>query len=368
MNTKMIRTAGALALTALLALGPAASAQQQTVLSGVTGGLNWTVYGPGQRATPGNQAAALQVSAPAQATVTGTKYDNQTVALTFRVNAPLMAVYAYHDTQLRTQGFVRTSQSISGNNAQAIYTRADAQVKLTVLRQGNTTYRATLDLSGMQINVPRGAGVTATVPAPANPAPATATPASAAPAAVAATPSPATQPPVSPTPISPTPATPNPASPTPAIPARPASSMAAVVTTFTAQQNASAGRDALVRAQDLASVAYLLYGPTELGSLSNDPSTVSFSLPVGTSLTETVLASGGDLTARITGSRLNLAQLMDFYDRQFKAQGFALINPTGAGLSNTLTHVYQRGTGSRVAFSVTQDGSTDRLFWDFQRP
>ena len=327
MNNNMIRNAGAMALTAVLALAPVASAQQ-AVLSGTTNGLAWTLYGPGELGSLSNQSTTLRVSAHPQATVVGSKYDNQSAVLAFRVDAPLMTVYTYHDDQLRAQGFTRTSQNMGDNSAQAVYTRSGSQLRLNLIRQGNNSYRATFDLSGVQMMAQGKAGSTN-----ANNTNASNTNTSN--AAV-----------------------------TPVLPVT-----VVGVTKFTPQQNAAAGRNALVSAKDFAGVQYLIYGPIELNNLSNNAGTVSFSIPQGSVLTETDINSDGTLMGRIEGSSLDLQQVMDFYDRQFKAQGFKLVNPTdtGAGLDYALTYIYERGAQSRVSFSVEKEFGTYRLVWDFQR-
>ncbi|CAM4235677.1 hypothetical protein [Deinococcus marmoris] len=319
MNKNMIRNAGAVALTALLALAPVALAQQQPVLSGTTNGLAWTLYSPGELGGLSNQSTTLKVSAHPQATVIGSKYDNQSAVLAFRVNAPLMTVYTYHDEQLRAQGFTRTSQNMAGNTAQATYTRNGSQVRLNLVRQGNNSYRATFDLSGVQMMAQGNAGTTNTAATPV------------------------------------------------VAPVLPVTVVG--VTTFTPEQNTAAGRNALVSARDFAGVQYLVYGPIELNNLSNNAGTVNFSIPQGSALTAADINADGTLMARIEGSSLNLQQVMAFYDRQFKAQGFTLVNPTdtGAGLDYALTYIYERGAKSRVSFSVEREFGTYRLVWDFQR-
>ncbi|GGO27082.1 hypothetical protein [Deinococcus humi] len=341
MNSKLIRKAGALALTTLLALTPVAAAQQQPVLSGTTNGLAWTLYGPGDLANLSNQSNTLKVSAHPQATVVGTKYDNQSAVLAFRVNVPLMTVYMYHDDQLRAQGFTRTSQNMGDNNAQAVYTRNGSQVRLNLIRQGNNSYRATFDLSGVQMAMGNNSGQANA--ANTNTTPATNTATGTTPATNNSTNTGATN--------------------------RVLPITVVGITKFTPEQNTAAGRNALVSAKDFAGVQYLLYGPIELNSLSNNAGTASFSIPQGSTLTETDINVNGDLTARIAGSSLNLQQVMAFYDRQFKTQGFTLVNPTdtGAGGDYALTYIYERGEGSRVSFSVEKEFDTYRLVWDFQR-
>jgi hypothetical protein len=319
MKTTIIRNAGALALTALLALAPVALAQQQPVLSGTTNGLAWTLYSPGELGDLSNQSTTLKVSAHPQATVIGSKYSDETAILAFRVDAPLLTVYTYHDDQLRAQGFTRTSQNITGNTAQATYTRNGSQVQMKLVRQDDNTYRATFDLSGVQMMAQGKAGTTNSA--------------------------------------------------TPVVVTRVLPVTVVGVTKFTPEQNTAAGRNALVGTKDFAGVKYLLYGPIELNNLSNTPGTVSFSIPKGSFLTATDINEDGTLMARIEGSTLTLQQVMDFYDRQFKAQGFTLVNPTdtGAGLDYALTYIYERGANSRVSFSVEKEFGTYRLVWDFQR-
>lgn len=344
MNKKMIRNAGAVALTAILALAPVALAQQQAVLSGTTNGLAWTLYGPGELGGLSNQSTTLRVSAHPQATVVGTKYDNQSAILAFRVNAPLMTVYNYHDEQLRAQGFTRTSQNMNTNDAQAVYTRGGSQLRMNLTRQGNNSYRATFDLSGVRMAMNNNAGTTGT--------------------ANTTTPTTNTTTGTVNTPTTNTTTGTNTTAVTPVFPVT-----GTGVTRLTPEQNAAAGRNALVSARDFAGVQYQIYGPIELNSLSNNPSTVSFSIPQGAVLTETDINSDGTLMGRIAGTTLDLQQVMDFYDRQFKAQGFTLVNPTdtGAGLDYALTYIYERGPQSRVSFSVEKEFDTYRLVWDFQR-
>ncbi|GGO41924.1 hypothetical protein [Deinococcus humi] len=328
MNKTIIRNAGAFALTAFLALAPVAMAQQQPVLSGSTNGLAWTLYGPGELGSLSNQSTTLKVSAHPQATVVGTKYDNQSAVLAFRVDAPLMTVYTYHDNQLRAQGFTRTSQNMGDNNAQATYTRNGSQVRLNLVRQGNNSYRATFDLSGVQM---MAQGNTSTTNTNTTSATNDSTGAAATKLVLPVT--------------------------------------VVGVTTFTPEQNTAAGRNPLVGAKDFAGVQYQVYGPIELNDLSNNPQTVRFSIPQGSALTAADINEDGTLMARIEGSSLNLQQVMAFYDRQFKAQGFTLVNPTdtGAGLDYALTYIYERGAQSRVSFSVEKEFGTYRLVWDFQR-
>lgn len=331
MNNNMIRNAGAVALTAVLALAPVALAQQQPVLSGTTNGLAWTLYGPGELGSLSNQSTTLKVSAHPQATVVGSKYDNQSAVLAFRVDAPLMTVYTYHDDQLRAQGFTRTSQNMAGDTAQAVYTRNGSQVRLNLVRQGNNSYRATFDLSGVQMAMGNNAGQSNA----AN--------------------------------TNTTSATNNSTNTGATKPVLPVTVVG--VTKFTPEQNTAAGRNPLVSAKDFAGVQYQVYGPIELNNLSNNAATVSFSIPQGSVLTATDINGDGTLMARIEGSSLNLQQVMAFYDRQFKAQGFTLVNPTdtGAGLDYALTYIYERGAQSRVSFSVEKEFGTYRLVWDFQR-
>ncbi len=329
MNKNPRNMIGAVALSAVLSLASLAAAQtQQAVLSGTTNGLSWTLYGPGQLNDLSMQSTTLKVSAHPQATVTGAKYDGQTAILAFRVDAPLQTVYSYHDQQLRDQGFQRTSQSTQGNAAQATYTRGGSRVVVNLTRQNNNGYRATFDLSGVMANMSNTGNNTVTDTTANSAGNSTA------------------------------------AGATPVLPVT-----VVGVTKFTPEQNASAGRNALVSAKDFAGVSYLLYGPIELNNLSSNPGTVSFSIPQGSLLAETDINVDGTLMARIAGSSLDLQQVMDFYDRQFKAQGFTLVNPTdtGAGLDYALTYIYERGTGSRVSFSVEKEFDTYRLVWDFQR-
>jgi hypothetical protein len=344
MNKNPKNMIGAFALSAVLSLASLAAAQtQQAVLSGTTNGLSWTLYGPGQLGDLSMQSTTLKVSAHPQATVTGAKYDGQTAILAFRVDAPLQTVYAYHDQQLRDQGFQRTSQSTQGNAAQATYTRNGSRVVVNLTRQNNNGYRATFDLSGVTANMSNNNGTGNT----AGSGGVTDTTANTAAGNTSNNTSAGTNQNV-----------------TPVLPVT-----VVGVTKFTPEQNANAGRNALVRAQDFAGVSYLLYGPIELNNLTSNPGTVSFSIPQTSVLTETDINADGTLMARIEGSNLNLQQVMDFYDRQFKAQGFTLVNPTdtGAGLDYALTYIYERGAASRVSFSVEKEFGTYRLVWDFQR-
>ena len=131
------------------------------------------------------------------------------------------------------------------------------------------------------------------------------------------------------------------------------------------------GNNPVITANDLAGVQYMLYGAGgNLGSLSSDPGTASFSVPQGATITNTNINGDGTLNANVT-SGLSLQQMMDFYDKQFKAQGFTLVNPTdtGAGGDNALTYIYERPSSkSRVSFNVAKRGVNDYLLiWDFQQ-
>ncbi|GGM15916.1 hypothetical protein [Deinococcus aerophilus] len=340
MNKNPRNMIGAAALSAVLSIASLAAAQtQQAVLSGTTNGLSWTLYGPGELNGLSMQSTTLKVAAHPQATVTGAKYDGKTAILAFRVNAPLQTVYSYHDQQLRNQGFQRTAQSMQGNAAQATYTRSGSSVVVNLTRQNDNTYRATFDLSGVKANMANSSNaVTDTTANKANNTSSNTTNANA--------------------------NNNNAAGTTPVLPVT-----VVGVTKFTPEQNANAGRTALASAKDFAGVTYVLYGPIELNNLTSNPGTVSFSIPQGSLLAETDINVDGTLMARIAGSNLNLQQVMDFYDRQFKAQGFTLVNPTdtGAGGDYALTYIYERGVDSRVSFSVEREFDTYRLVWDFQR-
>lgn len=379
MNPQLSRAAGALALSALLLLAPNASAQQ-AVLSGTTNGLNWTLYGPGQLGSLDQQADTLKLSAHPQATVTGAKYGDQSAALSFRVDAPLQTVYAFHDAQLRAQGFTRTSQNVSGFTAQAVYARSGSQFRLTVAQQGRASYRATLDLGGVQVaGQPRAqpstaatSAATATTPTPSTPPVPTPPVAQAAP--------PLALPPVTP----PTATPPAVTSPVPVQP--PAPEAARVVAQITPGVSAAPVRAAppipalpatrtgaaevLVSARDSSDVQYLLYGPDTLGNLNDDPGMVSFSIPQGLTVTGTSSAASG-LMVQLMGNSLDLQQIVAFYDRQFTAQGFGRVVPipaSGAAPANASTSVYLRGAGTRVDFSVQREGDAYRLAWTFRQP
>ena len=295
------KATGALALTAMLALTPLVGAQQ-SVLSGSVSNLNWTLYGPGDLSGLSQDAATLKMSAPAQATVLGAKYDQsgKATVLAFRDSSPFDTVFAYYDQQLSDQGFTRTARSVGDNLGEATYQRGGGQIRLRLNKEGSDVYRAFVDLGNvgdMAMGAQKGQATTAAQSAPA----------------------------------------------------------AQSVSTPT------------VQAQDQAGVAYMLYGAdNNLSNLTNDPGMVSFSVPQGATITNTDVNANGDLSAQVT-SGLTLQQMMDFYDKQFKAQGFTLVNPTdtGAGLDNALTNIYERNNKSRVSFSVEKEDNY-RLVWDFQ--
>lgn len=142
-------------LTAALALAlplaaPAQAQNQRAALSGTTSGLAWSVYGPLQLGQLDQDRSNLRVSVHPSARVLGVKYDDRTITVAMRVNAPLRTVYTFHDTQLRQQGFNRTSQSLDEGSGRAVYTRDNDTLELRLDRQPNNVYRATLDLSGVQ--------------------------------------------------------------------------------------------------------------------------------------------------------------------------------------------------------------------------
>ena len=318
LNLNRTRLATLLLSLSLTAAPAFAQDAQRAVLSGRTGALAWTFYGPG---TLGNLSAdaktTLRLSAPAGSTVIGSKYDNGSAVLAFRTAADttLQDVYQFHDSQLTRQGFTRASQSINGTTANATYTRGNEQVKLMLDQNNPGSYRATLDLTAMQNMAMQN------------------TTAASSPIAQAATNTTNT----------------NTATPTVNL------------------QNQT-GNNPVITANDLAGVQYMLYGAGgNLGSLNSDPGTASFSVPQGATITNTSINGDGTLNAQVT-SGLSLQQMMDFYDKQFKAQGFTLVNPTdtGAGGDNALTYIYERASSnSRVSFSVDKQDNY-LLIWDFQ--
>lgn len=136
-------------ITAVLAaLLSQAAAQQQSVLSGRTGGISWTLYGPGQLSNLTSDTTSLRLSAPPQATVLGAKYqqDSRNALLVYRQNAPLQNTFNFHDQQLRAQGFTRSDMNMAGNDARARYTRDGSSIQLSLTRSDptNNIYRAQL--------------------------------------------------------------------------------------------------------------------------------------------------------------------------------------------------------------------------------
>lgn len=134
-------------------------------------------------------------------------------------------------------------------------------------------------------------------------------------------------------------------------------------TATTAQTNMA---DPVLRTQGMGGVTFELYRPGMLGNLSRSGA-ARFSAPQGATWTEATVNGNGDINARIAGTSLNLQQVMNFYDQQFKQQGYDIINPTdtGAGGDYALTYIYRRGD-SRVSFSTEKEFDTYRLVWDFQ--
>lgn len=140
-----------IALSLTLLAAPVALAQSSTqrgVLSGTSGALSWTLYGPGQLQGLSNDARnTLQVSAPEGARVVGAKYENRTAILAYRADITLQGAFAQHDRELTRQGYRRTTQSTDANEARGQYQREDGQVSLRVQRQDNKVFRAEFDLS-----------------------------------------------------------------------------------------------------------------------------------------------------------------------------------------------------------------------------
>ena len=152
--TKRASLTTMLALTATLITAPltpalAQDAAQRGVLSGTTGNLAWTLYGPGQlTGFSGDPQGTLRVSAPQNARIVGAKYEDQTAILAFRSDANVRSVYQQHDRELTQQGFQRTQQTVSDREARATYQRNGTRVELLVQRQDNNVYRTSLDLRG----------------------------------------------------------------------------------------------------------------------------------------------------------------------------------------------------------------------------
>lgn len=304
MNGKHLLTTLTLGLA--LTVTSALAQNQQPVLSGSAGNLRWSLYGPGQLQNLNANPGTLQVSTPAGSRVVGAKYQNGSAILSFRAgnNTSLQDVYQFHDRQLTQQGFRRASQNLGNNEARAVYERGGSQVVLNLSRGGNDVYRANLDLTGVQgVQAGTGAGTTAQ-----------------------------TQ-------------------------------------NTTAQNNAAqntATGNPIARVRGQGGATYELYGPGNLNNLNSGSGTVRFSVPQGATVTDANVNANGDLHVQVTAD-LSLQQMMDFYDRQFRQQGFTLVNPTdtGAGLDNALTYIYERNNTNRVSFSVEREDNY-RLVWDFQ--
>lgn len=295
-------------LTLGLALTFASASAQEVQLSGRTGNLSWTLYGPGQLQNLASAPAdTLRVSAPPGSRVVGTKYGNGTAILAFRADTgtSLNDVLQYHDQQLNQQGFRRVSQNTSGNEATATYQRGGGQLSVRITRDNGNLYRAYLDLTNLQAQ----AGNTANNATASN-----------------------------------------------------------ANTTGTANQATGAGNmgNPVLRTRGMGGVVFEIYPAVSLGTLNNS-GTARFSAPQGATWTDLDVNGNGDINGHITGTALNLQQVMDFYDRQFKQQGYTLVNPTdtGAGGDGALTYIYERGN-SRVSFSVEAEGNTYRVVWDFQ--
>ena len=290
------------------------------MLSGRTGTLAWTLYGPGTlNSLSADARDTLQVSAPG-----GRNGDRFQVCQRQR-RAGVSHRQRHHPARrvpvprrpTDPPGFTRSSQNISGNTADASYTRGGDQVMLMLTQNDPSSYRATLDLTALQNTA--STAVSSPIAQAAENTTATTT----------TTPSTATN--------------------------------QNVLTNQT-------GNNPVTSADDLAGVRYMLYGAGgNLSSLSEDPSMVSFSVPQGATITNTSVNGDGTLSAQVT-SGLGLQQMMDFYDQQFKSQGFALVNPTdtGAGGDNALTYIYERPSSkSRVSFNVDKQDNY-LLIWDFQ--
>lgn len=283
-------------LTAALALSLSlAQAQTQpAALSGTTSGLAWSVYGPGQLGQLDPDMTNLRVSVHPSARVLGVKYGDRTITMATRVSAPLRAVYIFHDTQLRQQGFKRTSQSLDEGSGRAVYTRDNDTLELRLERQPNNVYRTTLNLTGVQAGsmgmasgqMNNGQMNNGQMNGQAN--------------------------------------------------------MGQINATPLLQDN-PAGR-----------VGYILYGPVVISDqLRNDPNTIRLSVPGGATV---VNASREDEDILVTmRSNLSLAQVRDFYREQFTRQGFTAL--AGADTeTDKLSAVYTRGQ-NRIEWSAEREGT-----------
>lgn len=159
-------TRAALCATLALTIGSAAFAQtnaqtdgaQRAVLSGSTGELAWTLYGPGQLSGLSDTArGTLRLSAPTDARVVGAKYEGATAVLAMRTSASTRRVYDQLDRDLTAQGFRRVSQNLGSGEASATYNREGRQVSLRVARQ-NDVVRAELNLSAFATSGAASAG------------------------------------------------------------------------------------------------------------------------------------------------------------------------------------------------------------------
>ncbi|AFZ69550.1 hypothetical protein [Deinococcus peraridilitoris] len=280
-------------LTATL-LGQTA-AQQQSVLSGRTNGVAWTLYGPGPLPNLSAQSSQLRLSAPPQATVLGAKYqqDAQNALLVYRQNAPLRTTFDFHDQQLRAQGFTRSNMNLTGNDARASYTRNGSSLQLTLTHSDTThnVYRAQLELS----------------------------------------------------------------------------ELTSLNATNTSRDASAAPGNALLSDEgNTDRLGYLVFGPVALDNLQRDEKVIRLSVPQGATLVD---AQKEDEDIRLSfRSTQTLAQITEFYSRQFQAQGFERMPSTAANEPQKTGATFSRtNTRNRIEWTAErEENGTYQLLFNFE--
>lgn len=127
---------------------------QRAVLSGSTGGIQWTLYGPGQlQGLSGEAKNTLRVSAPPQSRVVGAKYEQgeRAAILAFRSESSAQNTLDFYNRQLTEQGFTRAGGNAGASDGNTSYQRDGDRVELRETRE-NGVHRVRLALSGAQNN------------------------------------------------------------------------------------------------------------------------------------------------------------------------------------------------------------------------